>query len=217
MIILDTLIRKLCHLGLSSHLFTWIMDFLTNRPQSVRLGPHLSSTLTLNTGSPQGCVLSPLLYSLYTYDCTPSYTSNSIIKFADDTTVEGLILGEDESVYWDELQKLTLWCSEISLTLNTKKTKELILDFKKCRAVHSPIFINGDSVEIDNLSWLINIMAAVKKTQQQLHFLRVLKKNNLSSRLLLIFFTKSTLTYCLTVWSAIVFLFYFMLHGLMTG
>ncbi|KAK3555550.1 hypothetical protein QTP86_021778 [Hemibagrus guttatus] len=35
--------------------------FLTNRPQSVRLGNHISSTLILNTGIPQGCVLSPLL------------------------------------------------------------------------------------------------------------------------------------------------------------
>ena len=39
-----------------------ILDFLTNRPQSVRINGHTSSTLTLNTGVPQGCVLSPLLY-----------------------------------------------------------------------------------------------------------------------------------------------------------
>lgn len=74
-IIPDILIRKLSDLGLCSHICYWIMDFLTNRPQSVKLGPHKSSTLTLSTGSPQACVLSPL-YSLYTYDCNPSYSSN---------------------------------------------------------------------------------------------------------------------------------------------
>ncbi|KAI3366907.1 hypothetical protein L3Q82_009551 [Scortum barcoo] len=65
--------------------------FLTGRPQAVRMGSTTSSTLTLNTGAPQGCVLSPLLYSLFTHDCVATHSSNTIIKFADDTTVIGLI------------------------------------------------------------------------------------------------------------------------------
>ncbi|KAK3522582.1 hypothetical protein QTP86_025003 [Hemibagrus guttatus] len=47
----------------------WISNFLTDKPQAVRVGKHVSSSLTLSTGDPQGCVLSPLLYPLYTYDC----------------------------------------------------------------------------------------------------------------------------------------------------
>lgn len=120
----DIMIRKLLHLGLSTNICSWIMDFLTNRPQSVKLGSNLSSTLTISTGSPQGCVLSPLLYSLYTYDCIPIHVSNSIIKFADDTTIVGLISGEDESAYRDEVQRLTVWCSTNNLVLNTKKQKQ---------------------------------------------------------------------------------------------
>ncbi|KAF7652731.1 hypothetical protein LDENG_00093340, partial [Lucifuga dentata] len=77
------------------------------------------------------CVLSPLLYSLYTYDCSPAFSTNSIIKFADDTTVIGLISGGDESAYRQEVQKLSEWCSVNNLTLNTTKTKELIIDFRK--------------------------------------------------------------------------------------
>ncbi|XP_034149320.1 olfactory receptor 2AT4-like [Esox lucius] len=46
-----------------------------------------SSTFILNTGVPQGCVLRPLLYSLVTNDCFPVHSSNTIIKFSDDTTV----------------------------------------------------------------------------------------------------------------------------------
>ena len=41
-------------------------------------------------------MLCPLLYSLYTYDCKPRHNSNIIIKFADDTTVMGLISDDDE-------------------------------------------------------------------------------------------------------------------------
>uniref|UniRef100_A0A669B6K4 Reverse transcriptase domain-containing protein n=1 Tax=Oreochromis niloticus TaxID=8128 RepID=A0A669B6K4_ORENI len=90
-IIPEILVQKLSHLGLSTPICLWIKDVLTNRPHSVRLGPHLSSTITLSTGSPQGCVLSPLLFTLYTSDCSPTHLSNTIIKFADDTTVVGLI------------------------------------------------------------------------------------------------------------------------------
>ncbi len=98
-------------------------DFLTEWPQSARMGPHNSSTLTISTGVPQGCVLSPFLFSLYTHDCIPLYNNNTIIKFADDTTVVGLITRGDESAYKEEIKKLMEWCTENNLALNIKKTK----------------------------------------------------------------------------------------------
>ncbi|KAI4878395.1 hypothetical protein NFI96_006324 [Prochilodus magdalenae] len=98
-IIPSRLIHKLSTLGISSPLCSWIMDFLTCRPQCVRMGEHTSHSLTLSTGCPQGIVLSPLLYTLYTYDCTTTYSSNTIIKFADDTTIIGNITNDDEGPY----------------------------------------------------------------------------------------------------------------------
>ena len=71
----------------------WILDLLTGRPQVVRVGNDTSATLILNTGDPQECVLSPLLNSLFTHDCThdcmAKHDSNTIITSADDTTVVG--------------------------------------------------------------------------------------------------------------------------------
>ena len=58
------LINKLRTLGLNTSLCNLILDFLTGRPQVVRLGNNTSASLLLLTGAPQGCVLSPLLYSL---------------------------------------------------------------------------------------------------------------------------------------------------------
>jgi gmma-aminobutyric acid receptor subunit gamma len=74
-------------LGLNTSLCNWILHFLTDRPQVVRIGNNTSAMLILNTGAPQACVLSPLLYSLFTHDCMARHDSNTIIKFTDDTTV----------------------------------------------------------------------------------------------------------------------------------
>ncbi|KAK3533924.1 hypothetical protein QTP70_034915 [Hemibagrus guttatus] len=77
------------------------------RPQSVRIGNSFSSTTTLSTGAPQGCVLSPLLFTLLTHDCAAMHSSNHIVNFANDTTVVGLISKNDESAYREEVQRLT--------------------------------------------------------------------------------------------------------------
>ncbi|KAK3557297.1 hypothetical protein QTP70_026681, partial [Hemibagrus guttatus] len=53
-IIPQHLTEKLSLLSINNSLCNWILDFLTRRPQSVRIGNSISSTTTLNTGAPQG-------------------------------------------------------------------------------------------------------------------------------------------------------------------
>ncbi len=105
-IILQQLINKLNLLGLKNSLGNWILDFLTGRPQSVRVGCNTSSNTTLSTGAPQGCELSPLLFTLLTHHCTAKFGSNHIIKFADATSVIGLISNNDETHYREEVAQL---------------------------------------------------------------------------------------------------------------
>ncbi len=102
---------KMSDLGNQYNICLWIKDFLTDRPQSVRMGQHNSSTLTISTDVPRGCVLSPFLFSLYTHDRIPSYNTNTIIKFStpNDTTVVGLITRGDESAYREEIKRLMGW------------------------------------------------------------------------------------------------------------
>ena len=81
------------------------------------------ATLILNTGTPQRCVHSPLLYSLFTHDSMAKH--NTIIKFADDTTVVSLITDNSETAYSEEVRELAEWCQDNKLSLNVSNTKEL--------------------------------------------------------------------------------------------
>ncbi len=210
-----TLVAKLQTLGLNRSLCSWILDFLTGRSQVVRMGNNTSSALILNTGAPQGCVLSPLLYSLYTHDCTATHSSNVIVKFADDTTVIGLITDNDETAYREEVSTLTKWCQENHLSLNIVKTKELVVDYRRQSREHTPITINKTPVErvssfkflgvhiTEDLTWSAHTDAVLKKAHQRLFFLRRLRKFGTSPRILRSFYTctvESILTGCITAW-----------------
>ena len=92
-------------------------------------------------------MLSPLLYSLFNHDPLPMHALNSIIKFADDTTVVRLITNTDETAYREELRALGVWCRENNLSLNVSKTKEMIVDIREQQREHHPIHIDGTAVE----------------------------------------------------------------------
>ncbi|KAI3374481.1 hypothetical protein L3Q82_006306 [Scortum barcoo] len=200
-VIPDKLILKLHNLGLPSSLCHWIRDFLTNWPLVVRIWDITSSTLVLSTGTPQGCVLSPALFTLFTSDCSAIHSTNTIVKFADDTTIVGLISDNDETHYREEIQHLTQWCSNNNIVLNTSKTKEVIVDYRRSRRTeHAPLLIHGEAVERVNnikflgihitsdLTWSMNTAHLVKKAQQRLFFLRKLKRAGLSPQLLTNFY-----------------------------
>ncbi len=84
-IIPDTLQNKLTLVSVPTSVCQWITSFLTDRQQLVSLGKFSSSTSTIST------VLSPLHLSLYTNDCTSKDPSFKLLKFADDTTLIGLV------------------------------------------------------------------------------------------------------------------------------
>jgi hypothetical protein len=102
---------------------------------------------SLNTGVPQGCVVSPLLYSLFTHNCVAKHDFNTIITFADNTTVVGLITDNDETIYREEVIDPAVWCQDNNLSLNMSKTKEMIMDYRKKEAEHVPVGCSGADPE----------------------------------------------------------------------
>ena len=122
----------------------------------------------------------------------------------------------NKSVYREEIQHLTEWCSDNNLYLNTLKTKELIADIRdsKRKELSAHGMHREEAGRVENfkflgvhisadLTWTMHIPHQVGKAQQRLYYLRKLKHAHLPHHLL-INFDQSTihslLTYCCTVW-----------------
>src|SRR5437899_12065221 len=79
--------RLTSNFGISGSALSLISSYLSNRSQSVSIQSQLSSSAPISTGVPQGSVLGPLLFCLYTTPLTYLF-SNSPVSYhlyADDT------------------------------------------------------------------------------------------------------------------------------------
>ena len=66
------LLKWLSHsFGVTCTAYSWIQSYLCGRTQSVRIGRHSSTSTPCSVGVPQGSVLGPLLFPIYT---SPIYT-----------------------------------------------------------------------------------------------------------------------------------------------
>jgi hypothetical protein len=133
---------KLETLGLNPARCNWVLDFLTGRSQVVRVGNNISTPLIVNTRERfDPSPVFPVHPRLRNHARLPSV--DSIIKSADDTTLVGLITNNDETAYREEVRALGVWCLENNLTLNVKKTKEMIVDFRKQQREHPLSILTG--------------------------------------------------------------------------
>ena len=125
----------------------------------VTVNTLLSQPLILSTGAPQGCVLSPLLYSHFTNDCRSNSNSALAFKFSDDTTIEGLITNTDETVFCSGVDQLVGRCEDNNLELNVLKTREMVIDFRRKKTPTTPLVIKGQTVEmVDSFRFLGTII-----------------------------------------------------------
>lgn len=206
---------KLNIMAVDPQLVRWITDYLTNRPQFVRIGSCRSSILTSSTGAPQGTVLSPLLFTLYTTDFQYNSDTCHLQKFSDDTAIVACIREGEEGEYRSLVKDFGEWSQLNRLQLNISKTKEMVFDFHRAPLPPQPIIIDGKEVEmvcsykylglqLDNkLGWSVNMDKVYKKGQGRMYFLRRLASFNVCSKLLNMFYqsiVSSVIFYAVVCW-----------------
>ena len=119
--------------GISGQVLNWIKSYLTNRSQTIGIGDGQSSPKTLRCGVPQGSVLGPKLFCLYTKPLSSIVIRhNGIIYhiYADDTQLyvrvefdpdTGSTTGICEML--DCVAHISKWMVVNSLKLNADKTE----------------------------------------------------------------------------------------------
>jgi hypothetical protein len=133
---LDGLQSKLRFLPTAYYLI--LQSFLTERFFSVSQGVAQSEPRPLLAGVPQGSVLSPLLYNIYTADI-PSIPETILASFADDTVI--LSSADDPAHVSLNLQhhitQLESWFTNWRIKINETKTHHVLftLRTKSCPSV----------------------------------------------------------------------------------
>lgn len=208
---------KLEAAGVDGHLAAWTIDYLTDRPQYVRLRGCESEVLICSTGAPQGTVLSPFLFTIYTSDFTYNSDSCHLQKFSDDSAIAGCVSEGGEQEYRSVIKDFVYWCECNFLCLNTSKTKEMVIDFRRKRTLpYPPVNIQGADIEIvdsfkylgvhlnNKLDWSHNTDALYKKGQSRLHLLRRLRSFGVCRPLLRTFYdsvVSSAILYSVVCWA----------------
>jgi len=208
------LMQKLNAMKVNPYVILWLNEFLTNRLQYVKVQGTKSDIIATNTGAPQGCVLSPILFTLYTSECRCNSNTTQLFKYADDTALVCRCVNDD-IVYRQEVTTFVTWCAVNYLELNVKKTKEMIVDFRKLPVEHAPLYINNDIVEcvqqykylgtiIDNkFSFNLNADHVFKKGMSRMYFVRQLRKLRIDSKIMDLFYSsivQSVLSFSIVCW-----------------
>ena len=110
-----------------------LSSYLLNRSQFVTVNNSSSSTLPLHTGVPQGSVLGPLLFTLYTTPLSYIFDTTSV-KFhlyADDTQLYISFSSTDSakslSCLSSTLDSVYAWLHSNRLSVNPSKTEYLLI------------------------------------------------------------------------------------------
>jgi len=153
--------------GVSGLALSWISSYLTNRTQIVRIGNSSSDVIPLSTGVPQGSVLGPLLFSIYTSPVAHIASAHNVPQqqYADDTQLYVAISAASASSAINNLESCLLslhsWYLHNGLAVNPDKSEAIIFGTSHAvtHAVPSSHSINvaGSSISFSNHIKLLGV------------------------------------------------------------
>lgn len=144
-VLLPVLRHKLQQLRVSPRITRFICNLLLPRSIVVKTNSLTLPPRTIWKGLPQGSVLSPILYSIYTYDLELSVNSFcNILQYADDIALYSNSNSMDEICYRlnSALQYLGQWLSDHGLSLSIDKCKAVIFTRRRQIPLPNIIFEN---------------------------------------------------------------------------
>jgi hypothetical protein len=122
--------------------FEILKSYLAERYFRVKYGDAYSGLRKISAGVPQGSVLGPLLYLLYTNDL-PVAAGATTATFADDTAIlaVGSHVEEATTRLQEQVNKVSAWAKRWRITLNQSKSTHVNFSYKKGN--HIPLTLNS--------------------------------------------------------------------------
>jgi len=201
---------------LPAPLFLIIKSFLSNRSFVVRCENDLSQIHYVKAGVPQGSILAPTLYNIFTSDI-PHSNNTTLATFADDTGI--FSTNDDLTIASSSLQthltKLQNWFNLWRIKINPIKSAHITFSLRP--GLSPPMILNNDmipqtkvtrylGVHLDNkLTWANHIKTKRKSLNIKLHKIRYLLKSNLPLNTKLLIYKqiiRSSMTYGIQLWGS---------------
>ena len=145
----DLLIAKRAAYGLSEEALMYILSFLSNRKQCVRINDTYSEFENIITGVPQGSILGPLLFIRSMNDLFFFILIASVHNFADDNTLSAFAENVSKliNILQSESEVITDWFKKNQMIVNPDKFQVIIIDKKKGDHTNENVVIDNKQIK----------------------------------------------------------------------
>ena len=160
-----------------------ISSFLFGRSQTTKIGSEISAALLITRSIVQGSGLGPYLYIIYKSDLKTFCELNKLLMYADDANL--LVPQNSMCSLSDEFNNILSWARQNKMTINLKKTKQLVFRRPNLCLMALPSYLPDidvvDSVKL--LGVIVNatfnqfehVNYVVTMCNQRLYLLKVLR------------------------------------------